>query len=104
MSNMVSAASLLVVMTTGSTLLLQLTTLAGLYVIEHCSCSTYYSHLPIGMLMIIGYFLPRELCSARYCCRPAATAVGPSGFCDPMRLGDFIDFISVERVKEKTTT
>jgi len=28
----------------------------------------------------------------------------PSGFCDPMRLSDFIDFISVERVKEKTTT
>ena len=27
-----------------------------------------------------------------------------AGFCDPMRLSDFIDFISVERVKEKTTT
>ena len=49
-------------------------------------------------------FLPRELCSARYCCRPAAAAGRPSGFCDLMRLNDFIDFISVERVKEKTTT
>ena len=38
--------------------------------------------------------------------RPAAAAAAgrPSGFCDSMRLGDFIDFISVERVKEKTTT
>ena len=27
----------------------------------------------------------------------------PSGIRDSMQLGDFIDFISVERVKEKTT-
>ena len=32
----------------------------------------------------------------RYCYSQPA-AVRPSGFCDPMRLGDFIDFISVER-------
>ena len=35
-----------------------------------------------------------------YCYRPVGRHRPPSGFCDPMRLSDFIDFISVERERE----